>query len=150
MNMICWFAVDRVPEATTDCSHLPLVCSVRPVVPPTACAVISARISQQHVTDAVGASVGHGVARVVPMVPGVGFQINVIATVAAEVVATVPAITTISPRPMPPGTEEKKFAGTIARGTDVFPGAVMIAFEVNVFFVTAAGSEYSSSVWVPV
>src|SRR5690242_17383300 len=88
-NMIDCGAVDSVPDATTDWRHSPLVCSVSPA-PPTAWAVISASRDHRQVVEAVGARVGHGVARVVPSVPAVGSQPSTTCSVAAEVFATVP------------------------------------------------------------
>src|ERR1700757_5189946 len=88
-NMTCWLAVDSVPLATTDWFHCPLHCRVSPAGP-TAWAVISACSHHRQVVAAVGASGGHGVARVVPRVPAVGSQPRTAWKVAAEVVAIVP------------------------------------------------------------
>src|SRR5690348_14726358 len=85
-NWTIWGAVERVPEATTDMRSAPFTCSVRPA-PPTAWATQIASSSQRQVVDAVGASVGHGVARVVPSVPAVGSQPRTIWNVAAAVFA---------------------------------------------------------------
>src|SRR6266705_3496054 len=98
-NRTSWFAVASVPDATTDIRSSPLVFSVSPAEPTVA---------------AVGASVGHGVASVVPSVPGVGSQPSTNWNVAAAVVAMVPLAVSRSARPMPLGLPEKKFAGTMA------------------------------------
>src|SRR5215472_2651310 len=112
-KMIFWFAVDRTPCATTDMSSQPFVFSVSPALP-TALAEMTACRYQTQVVAAVGASVGHGVASVVPSVPTVGSQPRTNWNVAAAVVAIVPLASTSSARPMPFGFPPKKFAGTIA------------------------------------
>src|SRR6266702_630719 len=112
-NRTSWFAVASVPDATTDIRSSPLVFSVSPAEP-TAEALMTASSHQTQVVAAVGASVGHGVASVVPSVPGVGSQPSTNWNVAAAVVAMVPLAVSRSARPMPLGLPEKKFAGTMA------------------------------------
>ncbi len=112
-NMTLCGTVDRVPDATTDIRSSPLTCNVSPVGP-TACDTISACSVHTHVVAAVGASVGHGVARVVPSVPTVGSQPRTKLNVAAHVVAMLPDAHSPSAPPMRFGLPPKKFAGTIA------------------------------------
>src|SRR5215469_4411437 len=120
-NRISWLFVARTPVATTDMRRYPLVFSVSPALP-TALAEMTASSHQTQVVAAVGASVGHGVASVVPSVPTVGSQPRTNWNVAAEVVAMVPDAVRRSARPMPFGFPEKKFAGTIA-------GAPVVGWE---------------------
>src|SRR5437762_6869496 len=80
----------------------------------------------------------------------VGLTFRLAANVAAAVLAIVPQMSSIRARPtgfgqslsaQPPGIEQTVFVPATP---------VIAAIAVYVFFVTEAGSVYSSSAWVPV